>query len=128
MTELRFLLDTNICIYVLADAASAASRRLGECAQGTTATSAISYAEVMLGLSQAGSKECERAEAFFALLPILPFTEAAARAYASLPFRRTSYDRLIAAHALALDLVLITNNPRDFADVAGLKIENWTQP
>jgi tRNA(fMet)-specific endonuclease VapC len=44
-----------------------------------------------------------------------------------LPFRRASYDRLIAAHALSLDLTLITNNEGDFADVPGLRVENWTR-
>jgi len=128
MTDPRFLLDTNICIYVLADAASAAARRLEACAQGTAATSAISYAEVMLGLSRMGPEERERAEAFFGLLPVLPFTEAAAREYAKLPFRRASFDRLIAAQAAALEMTLVTHNPRDFADVPGLRIENWARP
>ena len=59
---------------------------------------------------------------------MLPFDEDAARAYARVPFRRGKLDRLIAAHTLALDVVLITANDRDFADVPGLKIEDWTKP
>ena len=58
---------------------------------------------------------------------LLPFDEAAVRAYAALPFRRGSFDRLIAAHALALDLTLVTSNVRDFADIPGLLVENWTR-
>ena len=49
-----------------------------------------------------------------------------ARAYATLRFRRASYDRLIAAHALSLGLTVVTDNEADFADVPGLKVENWT--
>ncbi|MFM2410506.1 MAG: hypothetical protein RL481_1334, partial [Pseudomonadota bacterium] len=54
------------------------------------------------------------------------FDEAAARAYASIPFKRGTFDRLIAAQALSLDLTVISSNSKDFADVPGLKVENWT--
>lgn len=126
MTEPLYLIDTNVCIYVLADAQSVASRRLGDCRPGAAVASAISYAEVMLGLSKGGAEAMERATAFFELISILPFDANAAVAYATLPFRRGSYDRLIAAHALALGLTLVTNNEADFADVGGLRVENWT--
>jgi tRNA(fMet)-specific endonuclease VapC len=59
-------------------------------------------------------------------IPILPFDERAGRTYATIPFKRASYDRLIAAHALALGLILVTDNEADFADVPGLQVENWT--
>ena len=59
-------------------------------------------------------------------VPVLPFDEAAARAYATLPFKRASYDRLIAAHALSHGLILVTHNEKHFADVPGLVVENWT--
>lgn len=63
--------------------------------------------------------------AFVELVPILPFDDRAAVAYASLPFRRARFDRLIAAHALSLGLTLVTNNEADFADIPGLRVENW---
>ena len=63
---------------------------------------------------------------FFVAVPVMPFDEGAARLYARLPFRRGSFDRLVAAHALSLGLTLVTNNGRDFADIPGLRIENWT--
>src|SRR3546814_17227019 len=66
-------------------------------------------------------------EAFLAAIPLVPFDESAARAYSKLPFRRARFDRLLAAHALSLDVVVITNNEGDFADVPGLRIENWTR-
>ena len=62
-----------------------------------------------------------------ARIPVLPFDEAAGRAYASLPFKRGSYDRLIAAHAIATELILVTSNLGDFSDIAGLVTEDWTE-
>ena len=44
----------------------------------------------------------------------------------TLPFKRRSFDRLIAAQELALDVILVTDNEKDFADIPGLKVENWT--
>lgn len=128
MTEPVFLLDTNICIYVLADEASLAARRLAECPLGSVVASVVTYAELLHGVRNAGPKEVKKLEAFFGRVAIVPLDVPAARAYATLPFRRGSYDRLIAAHALALDLTLVTNNLRDFADVPRLKIENWAGP
>ena len=60
------------------------------------------------------------------VIPPMPFDMIAAAAYVALPFRRAKLDRWIAAHALALDLTLVTNNERDFAGIPGLRIENWT--
>jgi len=65
-------------------------------------------------------------DGFLEEIILLPFDESAARAYARLPFKRVSFDRLIAAHALSLGLTLVTSNETDFADVPGLKVENWT--
>ena len=65
-------------------------------------------------------------EQFVKVVPVLPFDEAASLAYASLPFRRARFDRLIAAHALSLGAIIVSNNGADFADVPGLVLENWT--
>ena len=126
MTEPRFLLDSTICIYILADLAGPAAQRLAQETVGSVATSAIAFAEVERGLQTATAIEREAAEAMFSAVPVLLFDRIAASHYARLPFRRARFDRLIAAHALALDLTLVTNNERDFADIPGLKIENWT--
>ena len=125
MTDPRFLLDTNVCIYVLADAESAPARRLADCRPGSAIVSAISYAEVMMGLGRVGADAVRQARALFELIPIVPFDEKAALAYSALPFRRGSYDRLIGAHALALGLTLVTSNRRDFDDIPDLAIEDW---
>jgi tRNA(fMet)-specific endonuclease VapC len=126
VTDARFLLDSNICIYVLRDSGSVAAKQLGECRPGTVVTSAIAFAEVIRGLP--GTPDAlEKAERFFDLVPPLSFDAEAARAYAEIPFKRAAFDRLIAAHALSAGLTLVTNNERDFGKVRGLKIENWTK-
>lgn len=124
MTEVRYLLDSNICIYFLAGQPLKLQSQM-VLAEPYLAVSSISYAEVMLGAVRAGGAELAIATRFFGSLPVLPFNEHAAKAYARLPFRRGRFDRLIAAHALALGATLVTNDAADFADVPGLKLENW---
>lgn len=80
-----------------------------------------------MGFGRGGTQGRAAFNRFLGKFPVVPFDEAAARAYARVPFRRGKLDRLIAAHALALDIVLVTNNERDFADVPGLKTEDWTR-
>lgn len=63
---------------------------------------------------------------FRAAVPILPFDAAAASCYQRVPFHGGEFDRLIAAHALAPGLTPVTNDEADFADIPGLKVENWT--
>lgn len=126
VTEPRFLLDSNICIYILGDLTGPAARRLATEAEGAVVTSVIALAEVERGLHGVSSAERAAADAMFEAIAVLAFDRAAAERYAMLPFRRARFDRLIAAHALSLDLTLVTNNERDFADIPGLKVENWT--
>jgi tRNA(fMet)-specific endonuclease VapC len=101
--------------------------KVEDCAPGTIAISAIVCAELALGFGHGDAKGRAALNRFVGQFPVVPFDEKAARAYARVPFKRGKLDRLIAAHALALDIVLITNNQRDFADVVGLKTEDWTQ-
>ncbi len=100
--------------------------RMIDCDPGDIAISAISYAEVAYGTYVGKPPPPEVLEAFVAAIPLLPFDEAAAREYAKLPFKRARFDRLLAAHALSIGATVITNNEADFADVPGLKVENWT--
>lgn len=126
MTEPRYLLDSNICIYVLRDAAGRAAQRLATCEPGAAVASAITYAEIMKGLDHHRTEAVAAFDRLFDRVPILPFDRQAASAYAEFPFRRGRFDRLIGAHALATGLTLVTNNEADFADIPGLTIENWT--
>jgi len=82
----------------------------------------------MKGLLGADAGRRAQAERLFDLFEVMPFDRDASLAYGGLPFRRGSFGRLIAAHALSLGLTLVTNNEADFADVPGLKVENWTLP
>jgi tRNA(fMet)-specific endonuclease VapC len=93
---------------------------------GQLAVSAISYAEVVIGLA-VSAEQTAQAMHFFGQLEIVPFDLAAAQAYARLPFRRGRFDRLIAAHAIALDATLVTANPKDFDDIAQLRLESWSR-
>jgi len=126
MPEPRFLLDSNICIYLLEGLSDAARGRVEALEPGEVVTSSICYAEVMRGVDWSCADAVNKTEQLFSVIPVLDFGMEAARRYAQLPFRRHSFDRVIAAHALALDLVLVSNNEQDFADVIGLKVENWT--
>ena len=127
MADPRFLLDSNICIYLLEGLSDKARSQVERRAPGELITSMIVYAEVMRGLREDDARGRALTDAFFEVVPVVPFDKAAALAFRRVPFRRGGFDRLIAAHALALDLTLITNNPRDFADIAGLRVENWTE-
>lgn len=122
----RFLLDTNILIYILDDAGSAAARHVELCEPGSAVTSAIAVAEAAVGFARQGFKPA-RFDALLRLIEPQPFDLAAGRVYGRLPFRRNRFDQLIAAHALALGLTLVTNNEQDFSDITNLSIANWTR-
>lgn len=128
MSDPLFLLDSDICIYLLEALSISARTRVESYYPGEVVTSAVAYAEVMRGVDTNNPRAIAGSEAFFAAVPVLPFDAAAAEAYRHLPFKRGSFDRLIAAHALALDLTFVTNNENDFRGIAGLRIENWTRP
>ncbi len=125
MAEPLFLLDSNICIYVLEGLAPTVRDRIQTWRPEEIVTSAVVYAEVVRGMASDDAVGMAKVESLFRVIPVLPFDQAAARAYASIPFRQGAFDRLIAAHALALGLTVVTNNERDYADVPGLRIENW---
>jgi tRNA(fMet)-specific endonuclease VapC len=127
VTEPAFLLDTNICIYLAEDLSDRLVQRVEACQIGSLVTSAIAFAEFARGIDWAQPKVEDTVARLFAAIEILPFDRMAARAYANLPFARNRYDRLIAAHALALGITLVTANPKDFRDIPGLKVEDWTR-
>lgn len=120
--EPRFLLDSNIAIYLVAGKAPLATARLAACAIGSVVTSSVCLAEMLIGRRPG---EADGLAVMLSYVAVLPFDELAAQAYGRLPFKRRSFDRLVAAHALALDLTVITANTADFADVPGLRVENW---
>lgn len=123
---MKYLFDSNIVIRTVVGIGNALMQRVGQCNAGDIAISSIVYAEVVYGSLNGKPPAHDRLQAFIEEVEILPFDYRAARTYAALPFKRGSYDRLIAAHALSLELILVTDNIADFADVPGLKVENWT--
>ncbi|MEQ1687910.1 MAG: type II toxin-antitoxin system VapC family toxin [Sphingopyxis sp.] len=127
-----FLLDTNICIDFI-DGRNAISReRVRENYPRGLSISSITAAELLVGSSESEDRrgDEEKVERFLTVVELLDFDMGAAQSYAELAQRigikRSSFDRLIAAHALSCGLILVTNNIKDFADVPGLRVENWT--
>lgn len=130
---MRYLLDTNICIYVMKRHPPEVIARLEDLYYGEAVISAITLAELRAGLDCNPLTRCHNESALDALLqdlPALPFDHAAAVSYGTIRAairdrRRDALDRLIAAHAVSLNITLITNNENDFKDYPGLTVENW---
>jgi tRNA(fMet)-specific endonuclease VapC len=129
-----YLLDTNVCIdFVLARSDILRDRIRGAFAQGLS-ISAVTLAELRVGPRHKGADAAvdeKRLDTFVQVLNLRDFDAAAAEAYGRIArqigVKRRSFDRLIAAHALSLDLTLVTSDETDFANVPGLKVENWTK-
>lgn len=122
---MKYLLDSNIIIALVMNKNAGVVGRAADCDAGDMVTSAIAYAEVAYGSVRDQPPALEQLRAFVEEVPVLDFDYRAALAYAALPFRRNSYDRLIAAHALFRKLTVVTDNIAHFADVPSLVIENW---
>jgi tRNA(fMet)-specific endonuclease VapC len=122
----KYLLDSSIIIKLTMGLSKPLRERVSQCCEDDMVTSAVAVAEVLYGSVNEKPPAIDQLEAFLGEVPVLDFDLAAARAYAQLPFRRASYDRLIAAHAISLGLTVVTDNEKHFADVPGLKVENWT--
>jgi len=131
---MRFLLDTNICIYALKQHQTVLRHLLSE-SRSDVAISVITEAELRTraAKSDAPTKTLRLLENFLRPLEIVDFTSDDAVAYASVrakleragtPIR--PLDTLIAAQAIARRLVLVSNNEREFSRVTGLRVENWT--
>jgi tRNA(fMet)-specific endonuclease VapC len=123
---MKYLLDSNILIGIAVAQNDQLRANIAECDAGDLATSAISFAEVAYGSMRGKPPLLDDLRVLTEEVEVLPFDNVAALVYASLPFKRASYDRLIAAHALSLGLTVVTDNEADFADVPGLRVENWT--
>jgi tRNA(fMet)-specific endonuclease VapC len=129
------MLDTDICIYTIKRKPTRVLQRLEELQPGMVVLSAITFAELMNGAkkSQYVEENLDRLRALSELIEVLPFDIHAAIAYGDVRSHLEkngviigANDLLIAAHALSLDMTLVTNNEREFTRVEGLKIENWT--
>ena len=129
----RFLLDTNIISALMRDPQGPAMSKIEKLDDAEIFTSVIVAAELHYGIVRKGSARLkESAEAILASLEIRPFTSEAAIAYGDLRAKLEQMGRiigandlLIAAHAIAEDAVLVTDNLGEFTRVAGLKTRNW---
>lgn len=128
----RFMLDTSMCIYLMKNQPEQVAKRFAACYVGDVVMSAVTYAELEYGVTVSANRARERRNlaALIEDIPVVPFDAAAAMAYgpvreATRERKKDALDKLIAAHAVALEVVLVTNNERDFAGYPGVEIDNW---
>lgn len=133
---MRYMLDTHICIYLMKRHPAEVLKRLEVLRQGEAVMSVVTHAELRAGLEMQTvdrSHDEHVLDLLVRRIPVLPFDEAASVSYGLLRAavrdrRRDALDRLIAAHALSLGAILVTNNEADFKDYPGLRVENWLNP
>jgi len=130
----RYLLDTNICIYLRQNRPPKVTERFRQMQHGEAALSVITYGELLYGAerSQQRARALESVTRLVSLLPVLSMPEEAASTYGEIRATLEMQGQLIggndlwiAAHAKSSGLILVTNNERDFKRISGLKLQNW---
>jgi tRNA(fMet)-specific endonuclease VapC len=130
----RYLLDTNICIYIAKRHPPEVLRQFEHLQVGDVAMSLITYGELQFGAekSRISDQVHEKLERLSELVPVLPLTKKAANHYGRIRAKLEqagtpigANDLWIAAHARAEGLILVSNNIREFKRVPGLKLKNW---
>lgn len=131
----RYMLDTNMCIYLMKNQPEEVARRFAQCYVGDVVMSAITYAELEYGVAVAADPEREHLNLANLIedIPVAPFDGAAGVAYgpirmATRESKKDHLDKLIAAHAVALGVTVVTSNTKDFARYPGVITENWLMP
>lgn len=136
MDSLRYLLDTNALSEVVRQPAGVVARRIAAAGEDSICTSIVVACELRYGAMRKGSPVLnEKIEQLLSDVEILPLDEGVDRRYADLRMQLeqagqpiSAHDMLIAAHALALGLTMVTANVREFRRVPGLAVENWLEP
>jgi tRNA(fMet)-specific endonuclease VapC len=135
---MRYMLDTNICIYIINNKPKTVlDRFLALDSNDTVYISSISVAELFYGLEKSTSTKKEQNKLalikFLSPLEIAHYDEKAAIEYGALRARLEKIgqpiganDMLIASHAKSLDCTIVTNNTKEFEKISDLKIQNWT--
>ena len=131
---MRYMLDANICIYLMKRRPPQVLNRLEVLRRGEAVMSVVTHAELRAGLEMQAANRAHDEHVLGLLIgriPVLPFDEAAAVSYGVLRAAvrersRDALDRLIAAHAVSVGAILVTNNEADFKDYPGLAVENWS--
>ncbi|CAN1530588.1 VapC Predicted nucleic acid-binding protein, contains PIN domain [Burkholderiaceae bacterium] len=129
----RYMLDTNICVYLMKHQPPEVAERFAKCYVGDVVISAITQAELEYGVACSGEQQSRNRKALDTFLQevlAVPFDGAAAAVYgptrlATQQKQRDALDKLIASHALAMGVTLVTNNLSDFSAYKALKLENW---
>ena len=130
----KYMLDTNICIYLMKHQPPEVRERFAACFVGDVVISAVTLAELEFGIARSSvALQAANRTALDSLLEdilVEPFEAKAARAYGSIRAaykdrNRDALDKLIASHAIALGVPLVTNNEADFVNYPGLVVENW---
>jgi len=131
----RYMLDTNMCIYLMKNQPEEVARRFAQCYVGDVVMSAITFAELEYGVAMSADPERERANLASLVedIQVVSFDAAASVAYgpirmATRDSKKDHLDKLIAAHAASLNITIVTNNEKDFAKYPGVVIENWLTP
>lgn len=131
----RYMLDTNMCIYLMKNQPEEVARRFAQCYVGDVVMSAITYAELEYGVVVSADPEHERANlaALVEDIPVVAFDAPAGVAYGPIRLatrenKKDALDKLIAAHAVALGMTVVTNNMKDFSKYPGVVAENWLMP
>ncbi|WP_457551554.1 type II toxin-antitoxin system tRNA(fMet)-specific endonuclease VapC [Desulfobacula sp.] len=131
---MNFLIDTNICIYIMNRRPPEVIQKFKDSEVGQIAISSITVSELQYGVSKSKYREqnLKRLEEFLTPFQILSYDEYAAKFYgkirSQLEIQGTiigPLDLLIAAHALSQKLILVTNNEKEFKRISSLKVENW---
>jgi tRNA(fMet)-specific endonuclease VapC len=130
----QYLLDTNICIYLMRVRPPEVADRFASLRVGDVVMSAVTCAELRQGVERCSGAQRRSADKalgrLLELVPVLPFDVRAAEAYGRLAAaaparRRDALDRLIASHAISVEATLVTNDEKGFRGYAGLTVENW---
>jgi tRNA(fMet)-specific endonuclease VapC len=130
---LRYMLDTNICIYVIKNRPAQSRQRFNQLAD-QLCVSVITLAELIYGAEKSArvQQNLEVVEQFRGRLEVLPFMERAANHYGQLwaeldraGQRIGIHDMMIGSHARSEGLTVVTNNVREFQRMPGLRFENW---
>ncbi len=134
---MKYLLDTNICIYIIKNSPSSVIKKFQSLLIGDVGISSITLAELEYGVAKSAhkTKNQEALNSFILPLEILDFDADAASAYGRIraDLESTgkpigSMDMMIAAHALSLNVILVTNNQSEFVRISNLQLENWVSP
>ncbi len=128
----RYMLDTNMCIYLMKNQPEEVAKRFARCYVGDVVMSSITYAELTYGVAAASDSEQERINLASLVddIQVAPFDVTAGVSYgpirlATRDTRKDVLDKLIAAHAISLNVIIVTNNTKDFIKYPGVILENW---